>query len=131
MVLEKILYKQVKTIVTGINNSAFPDFQTGFANGIGCACGVKDSALVMEGSYESPSMSGMEFEDKILLIGNYDNYFDDDDFFLLIGLGDDITGININGIADPDKGIYRRGIDIIFNLAEKAFRYGSLLSDDF
>jgi len=66
--------------VTGINNSAFPDFQTGFANGIDCACGVKDSALVMGGSYESPPMSGIEFEDKIFLIGNYDNYFDDDDF---------------------------------------------------
>lgn len=62
---------------TGINNSAFPDFQFGFPNGIGCACGVNDSALVMNGLQ---TVGGAPFEDKIFLIGNYDNYFDDDDF---------------------------------------------------
>jgi gliding motility-associated-like protein len=64
--------------VTGINTSTFPDFDLGFPSGIiGCACGVRDSALVMEGSQD---VGGTTFEDKIFLNGNYDNYFDDDDF---------------------------------------------------
>lgn len=59
--------------VTGINNSTFPQ---GFNDGIGCACGAKDTALVM-GGYPTGSAN---FQDQIFLIGNYDNYFDDDNF---------------------------------------------------
>lgn len=60
--------------VTGTNNSAFPQ---GFADGIGCACGAKDSALVMDGAY---TVNGVNYTDQIFLVGNYENYFDDDDF---------------------------------------------------
>lgn len=60
--------------VTGTNDSAFPQ---GFANGIQCACGAQDSSLVMDGAY---TLNGVNFSDQIFLIGNYENYFDDDDF---------------------------------------------------
>lgn len=60
--------------VTGVNNAAFPQ---GFANGIGCACGVRDSALVLGGAY---TVGTTNYEDQIFLVGNYDNYFDDSDF---------------------------------------------------
>ncbi len=91
--------------VTGINNSAFPDFQFGFPNGIGCACGVKDSALVMEGDHD-----GIGFEDKIFLIGNYDNYFDDDDFtismfFKVTDYNGNRTLISKMGDCNDDNGI--------------------------
>ena len=65
--------------VTGINNSAFPQ---GFGFGtIKCACGVLDSALVLDGAYE---ISMVDYQDQIFLVGNYDNYFDDDDFTISI-----------------------------------------------
>lgn len=91
--------------VTGINNSAFPDFQFGFPDGIGCACGVKDSALVMEGNHD-----GTSFEDKIFLIGNYDNYFDDDDFtismfFKVTDYNGNRTLLSKMGDCNGDNGI--------------------------
>lgn len=70
--------------VTGINNTVFPQ---GFANGLGCACGVKDSALVMGGEYPITDMNTGQtifYEDLLYLIGNYDNYFDDDDFTISV-----------------------------------------------
>jgi len=73
--------------VTGTNNTAF---QQGFPDGIGCACGVKDSALVMNGAYMS---GGVSYEDIIFLIGNYNNYFDDDDFTIsMFFKSNDLTG---------------------------------------
>jgi len=93
---------------TGINNSAFPDFQMGFPSGIiDCACGAKDSALVMDGYQE---IGGADFEDKIFLIGNYDNYFDDDDFtvsmyFKVTDYNGNRTLISKMGDCNDDNGM--------------------------
>ena len=64
--------------VTGINDSAFPQ---GFADGIGCECGAKDSSIVFGGAY---TVNGVNFQDQVFLVGNYENYFDDDDFTVSI-----------------------------------------------
>lgn len=64
--------------VTGINDAAFPQ---GFGNGINCACGVRDSALILGGQY---TINSVAFQDQVFLVGNYDNYFDDDDFAISI-----------------------------------------------
>ncbi|MEM6963580.1 MAG: LamG-like jellyroll fold domain-containing protein [Bacteroidota bacterium] len=65
--------------VTGVNDTAFPQ---GFDGGLTCACGVRDSALIMRGEYQGAN--GALFQDQVFLIGNYDNYFDDDDFSISI-----------------------------------------------
>ncbi len=97
--------------VTGTNNTAF---QQGFPDGIGCACGVKDSALVMNGSYMS---GGVSYEDIIFLIGNYNNYFDDDDFSIsLFFKSNDLTG-NRTLFSKLDSCTAQTGISLRYTAA--------------
>ena len=97
--------------VTGTNNTAF---QQGFPDGIGCACGVRDSALVMNGSYIS---GGVSYEDIIFLIGNYNNYFDDDDFTIsLFFKSNDLTG-NRTLFSKLDSCTAQTGISLRYTAA--------------
>ena len=61
---------------TGINPTAFPQ---GFdVESLRCDCGVRDSALVLLGTND------VSTSERLLLVGNYDNYFDTDDFTISI-----------------------------------------------
>ena len=88
---------------TGVNPTSFPvPFD---AEDIECDCGVRDSALVLRGSND------INNSERLLLFGNYHNYFDTDDFTISLNfrptntIGQQILYSKRDSCND-DRGIY-------------------------